>query len=290
MATSCSGSCGNSRCQAAWTSIAKANNQALKRHRAQAATGREDSEVVEDSEVIEDSEALRGGGADEQPGQSEGQSEGQQPEQPEQSPQGRKRARQKKRKASASGAKRKPTQRPSKPIEREPTDGTKRIANAAAIPVVATATAATGADTYRCAARESLPLVPPPYVPSPPCHVCRVPCDSSAEKWLPYSEKKRRDFVYIHCIVVYTNQRRLDGLAPLKGTRTPGPRRQKGPDPSAKLARTLDPRPRPGPRTTRRFWALGRSRRRLTAVPSVFLCSTRLSKFSPSKPFIKINL
>ena len=33
----------------------------------------------------------------------------------------------------------------------------------------------------------------------------------------------------------------------------PGPR-----DPSAKLARTPDPRPRPGPRTTRRFWALGR--------------------------------
>ena len=65
----------------------------------------------------------------------------------------------------------------------------------------------------------------------------------------------------------------------------PGPR-----GPSAKLARTPDPRPRPGPRTTRRFWALGRSRRRLTAVPSVFLCSTRLSKFSPSKPFIKINL
>ena len=32
----------------------------------------------------------------------------------------------------------------------------------------------------------------------------------------------------------------------------PGPR-----DPSAKLARTPDPGPRPGPRTTRRFWAFG---------------------------------
>ena len=59
-------------------------------------------------------------------------------------------------------------------------------------------------------------------------------------------------------------------LAPLTGTRTPGPRRQISPDPG----------PRPRPRTTRRFWAFGAHDvgSRLCLRVFFVLDSTRLSK------------
>ena len=126
-----------------------------------------------------------------------------------------------------------------------------------------------------------LPPPPPALLPARSCCCSKV--------------RSGRGCVGQMCGPQRSSARDIDDLAPPTGTRTPGPRRQNGPDPGTPAPnwpgpRTPDPGPDPGLRgVSGRLGAFTTSARVLCL--GFFLCSTRLSNFfftqNPSK--IKIS-